>query len=392
VTLKVTVKEGGGVKITSPERRKWGQPSSESCENECTAAFEKGSKITLQAVPAEGYAFSGWSGDCPATKDRDCTFEMKTAKTAVASFSPVQSPPPPFPPVSEKQSDVKQLKGMVTAGAVIIAWAGLMLGFGLGWWIAKGKYFRLGLRAGAQVDKNSLHRLFAHVEHLRKEVGEHGHEGSTKNDSDLLDGDLLSSFKKLGGEISKGFEDLRSSLIEMRQELEALRRFIRSGAFHPQIRQENDAVPSTTPATSEKPDPKGQKTKHRTVKQVLGTINASLLQMDYDKVHSFSLERGGAKVSNKRPGGRYLLVANSEGALYVVPTNLAWVVLPPLTGVIGDSPLIYPIYQTQSSDKMVKGDRWWISEPALAFQVSEHMWEVTSFGTIRWLSAERPLV
>jgi hypothetical protein len=74
--------------------------------------------------------------------------------------------------VSEKQSDVKQLKGMVTAGAVI-AWAGLMLGFGLGWWIAKDKYFRLGLRAGTQVDKNSLDRLFADVDQLKGTVKEH---------------------------------------------------------------------------------------------------------------------------------------------------------------------------------------------------------------------------
>ena len=53
---------------------------------QCGNTFPNGSTVTLTAVPAEGWAFVGWSS---GTKDRDCedgTVTMDAAKQCVATF------------------------------------------------------------------------------------------------------------------------------------------------------------------------------------------------------------------------------------------------------------------------------------------------------------------
>ncbi len=51
----------------------------------CTQQYTLGQSITLTAVPASGWTFSGWSGDCSGTGA--CSLTMSSARTATATFS-----------------------------------------------------------------------------------------------------------------------------------------------------------------------------------------------------------------------------------------------------------------------------------------------------------------
>jgi hypothetical protein len=73
-----------------------------SCPGTCSATYTYGSAATLNAEPAAGSTFAGWSGACSGTA-RQCNFKMNGDKTATAIFTanpPAAPPLPPLPPTN----------------------------------------------------------------------------------------------------------------------------------------------------------------------------------------------------------------------------------------------------------------------------------------------------
>jgi uncharacterized repeat protein (TIGR02543 family) len=62
-----------------------------ACPSACTGSFEDGTVVFLNASPAGGSVFGGWTGACSGTSV-GCTITMNADKTVGASFHP---PPPP---------------------------------------------------------------------------------------------------------------------------------------------------------------------------------------------------------------------------------------------------------------------------------------------------------
>lgn len=84
-TLTVTASSGGSITSTPPGI---------NCFTSCTASFPTGTTVTLTAVPASGFLFSGWSGACSGTGL--CVVTMNADKTVSALFVALP-PPPPLP-------------------------------------------------------------------------------------------------------------------------------------------------------------------------------------------------------------------------------------------------------------------------------------------------------
>ncbi|MEM7824972.1 MAG: endo alpha-1,4 polygalactosaminidase [Candidatus Aenigmatarchaeota archaeon] len=79
VTYTLTVTKSGSGTITS-------SPAGINCGSTCSANFNSGTSVTLTAVPATNYSFSGWSGACTGTGS--CTVTMNANKSVTATFSP----------------------------------------------------------------------------------------------------------------------------------------------------------------------------------------------------------------------------------------------------------------------------------------------------------------
>lgn len=65
-------------------------PTGVSCGSDCAERYTSGTSVTLSAVPATGYAFTGWSGsgiNCAGTGS--CVVPMTAERSVVATFSPV---------------------------------------------------------------------------------------------------------------------------------------------------------------------------------------------------------------------------------------------------------------------------------------------------------------
>jgi uncharacterized repeat protein (TIGR02543 family) len=75
-TVQLTVSVSGGGSVSG---------SGISCPSTCTATEALNSSVTLTATPADGYAFSGWTGACSGTAPT-CSFTMSTNQTVSASF------------------------------------------------------------------------------------------------------------------------------------------------------------------------------------------------------------------------------------------------------------------------------------------------------------------
>ena len=56
-----------------------------NCGSDCDETYSSGTTVTLQASPASGSVFSGWSGHC--TGPGDCTLTMNGGKSVTASFT-----------------------------------------------------------------------------------------------------------------------------------------------------------------------------------------------------------------------------------------------------------------------------------------------------------------
>jgi hypothetical protein len=65
-------------------------PSGINCGSSCSASYASGSNVSLIAIAASGYRFSGWSGACSGTGAL-CTVSMTTARSVAATFSPTIS-------------------------------------------------------------------------------------------------------------------------------------------------------------------------------------------------------------------------------------------------------------------------------------------------------------
>lgn len=74
----LTVKRVGSGSITS-------SPTGVTCGSDCKEAYNAGTAVTLNPVPASGYKFAGWSGACAGTGT--CTVTMSGAKTVTATFT-----------------------------------------------------------------------------------------------------------------------------------------------------------------------------------------------------------------------------------------------------------------------------------------------------------------
>jgi hypothetical protein len=75
--FNLTVSSQGSGTITS-------NPAGISCGSSCIAGFSSGTSVVLQAVAAQGYSFTGWSGDADCT---DGSVTMNASKTCTATFS-----------------------------------------------------------------------------------------------------------------------------------------------------------------------------------------------------------------------------------------------------------------------------------------------------------------
>ena len=77
----LTVEASGGGTVTA---------DGIECPGDCSAEYEEGTTVELTATAADGYGFSGWSGDCaPCGDDPTCTITMDGDKSCTASFLPI---------------------------------------------------------------------------------------------------------------------------------------------------------------------------------------------------------------------------------------------------------------------------------------------------------------
>ena len=77
--LSVTAPASGAGTITS-------SPAGISCPNTCTAAFAKGTQVTLTETPGSKYVFGGWGGACSGAST--CTVTMMAAESVTPTFNP----------------------------------------------------------------------------------------------------------------------------------------------------------------------------------------------------------------------------------------------------------------------------------------------------------------
>uniref|UniRef100_UPI0025CF7644 S8 family serine peptidase n=1 Tax=Thiocapsa sp. TaxID=2024551 RepID=UPI0025CF7644 len=77
-TVGLTVRKAGLGTVRS-------SPPGIDCGATCSARFARNTSVALTALPATGYTFSGWSGNCSGTATT-CTLSMNTDKSVTATF------------------------------------------------------------------------------------------------------------------------------------------------------------------------------------------------------------------------------------------------------------------------------------------------------------------
>ena len=88
-------------------------PGGIDCGGDCSEAYAQGTTVTLDATPAAGSQFAGWTG-CDSLSAGDCVMAMSAAKSVTATFTPEGTTTPvdpdpinpdpvgPNPPAAEK--------------------------------------------------------------------------------------------------------------------------------------------------------------------------------------------------------------------------------------------------------------------------------------------------
>ncbi len=64
-------------------------PAGINCGTDCEERYGSGTQVTLNASPAQGWQFSGWSGDCSGT-NQQIQVTMNANKTCTATFTQIQ--------------------------------------------------------------------------------------------------------------------------------------------------------------------------------------------------------------------------------------------------------------------------------------------------------------
>lgn len=77
----VTLAGGGAGTVVST-------PAGIDCGNDCTAGFPRGQALQLDATPAPGAVFFGWTGACAATTGPSCTISPNADAAVGARFEP----------------------------------------------------------------------------------------------------------------------------------------------------------------------------------------------------------------------------------------------------------------------------------------------------------------
>lgn len=62
-------------------------PATVACADSCIADIPAGAGISVRAVPAPGFTFAGWEGDCNGATD--CGIQMTTSRRVTARFAPI---------------------------------------------------------------------------------------------------------------------------------------------------------------------------------------------------------------------------------------------------------------------------------------------------------------
>lgn len=90
--LRLTVNKTGSGVVQST-------PAGIYCDGVCSFQFDRGSRVTLHATPANGWRFSGWGETCAAAATTcDLVLNQDTLATAAFTLLTV-TPPPVIPPV-----------------------------------------------------------------------------------------------------------------------------------------------------------------------------------------------------------------------------------------------------------------------------------------------------
>ncbi|RUQ40391.1 MAG: hypothetical protein EKK69_05595, partial [Candidatus Competibacteraceae bacterium] len=80
VQHNLTIVKNGSGTVTST-------PVGIDCGSDCSENYNYGTTVSLNAIPATGYQFSGWSGAC--TGSASCTVTMTAARSVTAVFAPI---------------------------------------------------------------------------------------------------------------------------------------------------------------------------------------------------------------------------------------------------------------------------------------------------------------
>jgi uncharacterized repeat protein (TIGR02543 family) len=94
VDLQVAVSTAGGAQ--GPGGSVTGAGGQVDCSERCSVRLRSAdrSTVTLRAVPAAGFRFEGWSGDC-GSADASCTLQMTSSRSVTATFAPEPGSPAP---------------------------------------------------------------------------------------------------------------------------------------------------------------------------------------------------------------------------------------------------------------------------------------------------------
>lgn len=64
-------------------------PLNEVCKQSCSKQISKSTLVTLKALPADGYEFLGWNGDCAHVDIDECQLTLDQDKTVSTEFKPL---------------------------------------------------------------------------------------------------------------------------------------------------------------------------------------------------------------------------------------------------------------------------------------------------------------